>query len=217
MGISKRLAKFRTVHGNCFHQHHTQDQMLPQSDAHINEPIQTLWSPESMLFLTNKNLVAYQVRVLGYRQQRLIWADKWEKEFVQKMLPGRKITQWILKSYGKFLKSRMFVIGKAQITYYKVLVTQSCPTHCDPVDYTYSPSGSSVHEILQARILEWVAILFSRGSTWPKDWTRVSCIAGRFFTTWATRKATYYKDYLQKGKKHILTWKWSGSEHILTK
>ena len=58
----------------------------------------------------------------------------------------------------------MFIIGKVQITYYKVLVAQSCPTLCDPVDYTYSLPGSSVHGILQARILEWVANLFSRGS-----------------------------------------------------
>ena len=48
--------------------------------------------------------------------------------------------------------------------------------------------GSSVQGILQARILEWVAIPFSRGSSWPMDWTRVSCIVGRFFTVfWATR------------------------------
>ena len=48
-----------------------------------------------------------------------------------------------------------------------------------------SPPGSSVHGILQARILEWVAIPFSGGSSWPRDWTQVSCIAGLFFTTWA--------------------------------
>ena len=56
----------------------------------------------------------------------------------------------------------------------------------------YSPPGSSVHEILQARILEWVAVSFSRGASWPKDQTRifrVSCIADGFFTTWATREA----------------------------
>ena len=47
----------------------------------------------------------------------------------------------------------------------KVLVTQSSPTLCDPLDY--SPPGSSVHGILQARILEWVAISFSKGSSWP--------------------------------------------------
>ena len=56
---------------------------------------------------------------------------------------------------------------------------QSCPTLCDPVDY--SPPGSSIHGILQARMLKWVAIFFSRGSSWPRDQTPVSCIAGRFF------------------------------------
>ena len=45
------------------------------------------------------------------------------------------------------------------------------------------------HGILQARILEWVAIRFSRGSSWPRSWTHVSCIAGRFFTIWASREA----------------------------
>ena len=62
----------------------------------------------------------------------------------------------------------------------------SCPTFCNPVDC--SPLGSSVHGSLQAGILEWVAIPFSRGSSWPRDWTQVSWIVGRFFTVWATRK-----------------------------
>ena len=53
------------------------------------------------------------------------------------------------------------------------------------------PPGSSVHWSLQARTLEWVAISFSRDSSWPRNWTLVSCIAGRFFTIWATRKALY--------------------------
>ena len=48
------------------------------------------------------------------------------------------------------------------------------------------PPGSSVHGILQARILEWVVIPFSRGSSWPRDWTWISRIAGRFFTIWAS-------------------------------
>ena len=54
-----------------------------------------------------------------------------------------------------------------------------------------SPPGSSVHGILQARILEWVAIQFSRGSSQLRDWTQVSSIAGRFFTIWATRETLY--------------------------
>ena len=52
-----------------------------------------------------------------------------------------------------------------------------------------SQPGSSVHGILQARILEWVAILFSRGSSQPRDWTQVARTAGRIFTIWATREA----------------------------
>ena len=63
----------------------------------------------------------------------------------------------------------------------KMKVAQSCPTLCDPMDYT-------VHGILQARILEWVvAFPFSRGSSQPRDRTQVSLIAGGFFTSWATR------------------------------
>ena len=55
----------------------------------------------------------------------------------------------------------------------KVKVAQSCPTLCDPMDYT-------VHGILQARVLEWVAFPFSRGSSQPRDRIQFSCIAGRF-------------------------------------
>ena len=62
----------------------------------------------------------------------------------------------------------------------KVLVTQSCPTLCDPMDC--SLPGSSVHGFLQARILEWVAIPFSRESSQSRNQTQVSCTAGRFFT-----------------------------------
>ena len=60
-------------------------------------------------------------------------------------------------------------------------VAQSCPTLCDLMDC--SLPGSSVHEIFQARIMEGIAISFSRGSSQPRDRTPVSCTAGRFFTT----------------------------------
>ena len=63
---------------------------------------------------------------------------------------------------------------------------QLCPALCNPMDY--SPPGSSVHGILQGRMLEWVARPSSRGSSWPRDRTCVSCIAGGFFTHWATGK-----------------------------
>ena len=63
----------------------------------------------------------------------------------------------------------------------KVKVAQLCLALCSPMDYI-------IHEILRARILEWVAFPFSRGSLQPKDQTQVSHIAGRFFTDWATRE-----------------------------
>ena len=70
----------------------------------------------------------------------------------------------------------------------KVLVIQLCLTFCDPLDC--SPPGSSVYGILQARVLEWAVIHFSRGSSQSReDQTWVSHIAGRFFTIWATREA----------------------------
>ena len=53
----------------------------------------------------------------------------------------------------------------------------------------YSPPGSSVHGISQARILEWVTMSSSRGSSWSRGRTQVSCITGRYFTIWATREA----------------------------
>ena len=69
----------------------------------------------------------------------------------------------------------------------KVLAVHSRPILCDPMDY--SQPVSSVHGVLQARILEWVAFPFSKRSSWPRDWILVSRIAGRFFTVWSTREA----------------------------
>ena len=62
-----------------------------------------------------------------------------------------------------------------------VKVAQSCLTLCNPMDYT-------IHGILWAKILEWVAVPFSRRSSQPRDWNQVSHIAGRFFSSWATGK-----------------------------
>ena len=64
-----------------------------------------------------------------------------------------------------------------------------CPILFEPMDC--SPPGSSVHGIFQARVLEWVAIPFSRGSSQPRDQTWVSCIASRHFTVWATREVMW--------------------------
>ena len=82
--------------------------------------------------------------------------------------------QYILLHY--FTKGNLILL--------KSEVIQSCPTLCNPMGW--SLPGSSVHGILQARVLEWVAISFSRGSSWPRDRTQVSCIVSRRYTIWAT-------------------------------
>ena len=87
--------------------------------------------------------------------------------YMARVIPGVRFPKIILWKYICSLE--------------KVKVTQWCPTVCDPMDFT-------VHVILQVRILEWVAIPFSRGSSQPRDQTQVSCVADRFFTIWATRE-----------------------------
>ena len=82
-------------------------------------------------------------------------------------------------------------------------LAQSCPTLCNLMDC--SPPGSSVHGILQARILEWVAISFSRGSSQPRDGTWVSCVAGRRFILCATRKALKLHGATKKKKKKFIS------------
>ena len=87
---------------------------------------------------------------------------------------------WIISSVWQLHIMQPWIVCESE-------VVQSCPTLCDPVDC--SLRGSSVHGILQARILKWVAISFSRGSSWPREGTWVSRIGGRCFNLWATREA----------------------------
>ena len=103
--------------------------------------------------------------------------------FLGKYLVIRNISFWYTLEKNKLLLA-VYIM--------KVLVAQLCPVLRYPMDC--SLPGSSVHGIVQARILEWVAIPFSRGSSWSRDWTWIPCIAGRFFTIWATREALILKD-----------------------
>ena len=87
-------------------------------------------------------------------------------------------------------------------------VAQSCPTLCDPMDR--SPPGSSAHGIFQSRVLEWVAISFSRGSSQPRDQTRISRIEGRCFLLYCSRfiivftQITYLKKQTHKNKTFLI-------------
>ena len=85
--------------------------------------------------------------------------------------------------------SQVLIFSFATLKLYNTVlnIAQSCPTLYDPMDC--SPPGSCVHWILQARILGWVAMPSTRGCSQPRDETQGSCIAGRFFSSWATREA----------------------------
>ena len=93
---------------------------------------------------------------------------------------------------------------------------QSCPRLCNHMDC--SPPGSSVHGILQARILEWVTISFCRGSSQRRDHTWISCLAGGFFTVWATRAALLIRSSragfltLQNLMPDDLRWSWCNNK-----
>ena len=92
-------------------------------------------------------------------------------------------------------------------------VTRLCPTLCNPVDC--SLRGSSVHGIFQSWVLEWVAISFSRGFSWPRNWTQVSCIAGGCFTLWATREAQPPSRFFNEEEKRMMRG-WDRNDCILS-
>ena len=104
--------------------------------------------------------------------------------FVSVLLIPSKSSAGFLTVWGVGLNPN-FWLSRCLVGPKKNKVAQSCLTLWDSMDY--SPPRSSVHGIFQARILERVAIPFSRGSSQPRNQTRVSCIAGRFFTIWATK------------------------------
>ena len=99
-------------------------------------------------------------------------------------LTGRSRSSLAMTRWRRWVYSR-----KREVKQSAVKVSQSCPTLCDPMDCI-------VHGILQARILEWVAFPFSRGSSQPRDRAQVSHIEGRFFTSWATRDAAGRQNYV---------------------
>ena len=123
----------------------------------------------------------------------ITWIEQLLLQYLKCLPRSLLISQitWPLSSVLRWENQRLLAQHHKTNQYKCVLVTQSCPTLGDP--WTVSPPGSSVHGILQARILEWVTIPFSRRSFPPKDRTWVSCIAGRFFTIWVTSIGSYIK------------------------
>ena len=115
------------------------------------------------------------------------------------MLLHNPIDAWCTENTQAHIHVRTHARGKgaeettATLREVKVEVTQSRLTVCEAMDYT-------VCGILQARILECVAFPFSRGSSRPRDWTQVSCIAGGFFTSWAVTSTLH----CDSNKAHML-------------
>ena len=133
---------------------------------------------------------AYNAGDLGLilESGRYPWRRKWQLTPV--LLPGKSHGWRSLVGYSpcsceKLNTTEWLSLHFSTLKRSESEVAQLCPTLCDPMDYT-------VHGILQARILEWVAFPFSRGFSQPRDQTQVSFIAGRFFTSWASREAQVY-------------------------
>ena len=149
------------------------------------------------------SLSGLQFSHLFYRDNNRIYLRELLWIFVSQFT-HRKHLEWGLAQMKSLIKMLMESVTCVCVCLVLVfvcvgggLVTKSYSTLCDPMDcsppgYILSrgfPMGFSVHGILQARILEWIAISFSRGSSWSRDRILVSSVADRFFTDWATGKA----------------------------
>ena len=173
--------------------------LLSQHLTKIKEPVETYDLGDKWLIIhSNPGSSLHSLDIVFNLLDKVFNLSVLQFSSVQKnylKIPKHRVT--IHKALGT-VPSMLYVHSYIRVCYYyqqqsrpqRTVCAQalpSYPTLCDFMDW--SPSGSAVHGILQARILEWVAMPFSRGSSWPRKWTRISCIAGRFFTNWATRDA----------------------------
>ena len=134
------------------------------------------------------HLLSYLKEEVQFCTSHSIFSPGVQKSFYwkKKLMKGNLCSTWEYSS----LPVSQLPVGLQNRHRWKVKeseVAQSCRTLCNSKDY--SLPGSSVHGIFQARVLEWGAIAFSRGSSWLRDRTRVCRITGRRFTLWATREA----------------------------
>ena len=143
------------------------------------------WDSFLTIFFTDK-VFGNTSQILTHENPSSTWQMRQKRSGyppIKKAHPPQATTLFDRPSGSKSLDPLFFSYCVSII----ILVAQPCLTLCHPMDC--SLPGSSVHRILQERILEWVAISFSRGSSWPRDQTWISCIEGRFLTFWTTREA----------------------------
>ena len=144
------------------------------------------------------------LRLLLLTGARWVWCHFWfafpESSLVWSILSLQTVRGKFTTWNGPLILS--YVLNLFSISYFRTLlegschwqlhmplcsVAQLCLTLCNPINC--SPPGSTAHEVFQARILEWVAISYSRRAPWPRDATLVSWIARQVFYHWATREA----------------------------
>ena len=145
----------------------------------VHVSLKGLWADkiiEGLCILRDSHLELNCLFLLNFQFKMIqVLARIWDLDYPSETEEALTFT---LKTGHRFINSKISSDARLES---ESQVVQSRPTPCDPMDFT-------VHGILQARILEWVAYPFSRGSSWPRNWTRVSCIAGGFFTSWAIRE-----------------------------
>ena len=133
------------------------------------------------------------VKNLPAIQKTRIWSLDWEDPLEEAMETQSSILAWRIPMDRGAQWTTVHAVAKTWTTQHRLkytcgaLVTKSCAANGDPMDC--SQTGSSGHEISQARMLEWVVISVSRPTTQPRDRTWVSCLAGGFFTDWVTKEA----------------------------
>ena len=167
---------------------------LFQSQSILLSLTSSVWSTKCFTWLSTWSLRLNTKRAVGQQLRQVNLCRMLSKMllfFFFKLFPScSRSSEWptdfsLVEAHGDFSSCGAWALGsKSEI---KVLDLQWYLILCNPMDC--SPSGSSVHGIFQARILEWVAISFSRRSSWLRDRTRLSHIAARFVTVWATREA----------------------------
>ena len=159
-------------------------------------PFQLAWNVHLNFILNwgvnqELKLISIGPRITHLMSHWFLWSDREEKPVViYWTFQGLCSICSLLDYSSSTIHKQNPIINSSTFNAFSlVLVAQTCPTLCNPMNC--SPPSFSVCEIFQTRILEWITISFSRGYSWPRDWTPVSWIAGIFFTVWATGKIQF--------------------------